>query len=201
RRPAYTVATCLEFGRILFRSSPHPPAALRRAPPSPASEGGLSGRASAAPSLACGGGSGWGLVSRGSPASFCGEEALGEAREKADPDRDRAVVEIVARVVQQAAALARAVADPQHRPRPRLQHVGEILAAERRRDIALDMPLAADLGRDVGGKVRFVGMVDRRRVAATVAQLRAGAVERGGAARDLAHAALDQILHLGAEAA
>src|SRR5438105_767982 len=75
---------------------------------------------------------GLGLVSRGSPASFCGEEALGEAREKADPDRDRAVVEIVARVVQQAAALARAVADPQHRPRPRLQHVGEILAAERR---------------------------------------------------------------------
>src|SRR5207253_5220289 len=105
------------------------------------------------------------------------------------------------RVVQQAAALARADAEPQHRPRPRLQHVREILAAERWRNVALDMPLAADLGCDVGGKAGFVGMVDRRRVAAAVAELGGSAVERGGAPRDLTHAALDQILHLGAEAA
>src|SRR5579884_524724 len=56
------------------------------------------------------------------------EKALGQAREEADAIRQGAVVEVVARVVQEAAALAGAVADPQHRPRPRPQHVGEVLA-------------------------------------------------------------------------
>src|SRR5579863_9842406 len=82
-------------------------------------------------------------------ASFRREKTLGEPGEKADPEGDRAVVEIVTRIVQQATALAWAVAEPHHRSRHGLQHVGEILAAERRRNVALDTLGAADLGRDV----------------------------------------------------
>src|ERR1051326_2736850 len=96
------------------------------------------------------------------------EETLGEPGEKADANGDRVVVEIVMRVMQRAAAFARAVAQPQHRAGHRLQHVGKIFAAERWRDIAVDLRLTADLGGDVGGEHRFGGMVDRRRIAAAV---------------------------------
>src|ERR1700674_4191031 len=94
------------------------------------------------------------------------EEAFGEAREEADADRQCAVVEVVAGVVQHAAAFAGAIADPQHRPRHLLPHVGEILAAERGCDVTVDLLLAADLGRDIGGEFGLGGMVDRRGVAA-----------------------------------
>src|SRR3954469_21777710 len=80
------------------------------------------------------------------------EIALGELSEEAGADREGAVVEVVAGVVQVAAVVARAVADPQHRAGPLAQHVGEILAAERRRDIAVDLAGAADLFRDLTGK-------------------------------------------------
>src|SRR3984893_9244227 len=96
------------------------------------------------------------------------EEAFGEAREEADSDRQCAVVEIIARVVQHAAAFAGAIADPQHRARHLLQHVGKILAAERWRDVAVDLLFAADLRRDIGGEFGLGGMVDRRGVAAAV---------------------------------
>src|SRR3954470_1228758 len=104
----------------------------------------------------------------GAAALFGFEEPFGEAREKADPERQGIIVEVVAGVVKPATALARAVADPQHRARHRLQHVGKILTAERRRYIAVDPVLTADLGRDIGRERRLVGVVDRRRVAAAV---------------------------------
>src|SRR5690348_8907952 len=66
---------------------------------------------------------------RGHPLVGAGKEAFGEADEDADAGRDRAVVEIVFRVVQKAAALARAVAEPQHRARTLVEEVREILAA------------------------------------------------------------------------
>src|SRR4051794_31615581 len=72
-----------------------------------------------------------------------GQKALGEASEEAGADRQRGVVEVVARVVQVAAALAGTVADPQHRARPFEQHVREILTAKRRRDVTVDAFLAA----------------------------------------------------------
>src|SRR5437667_11689394 len=43
-------------------SEPHPPAPAARAPPSPASEGGVSTPPPRTPSPACGGGLGWGLA-------------------------------------------------------------------------------------------------------------------------------------------
>src|SRR5260221_8333450 len=72
------------------------------------------------------------------------QEPFGEADEEADAGRDGAVVEIVFRVVQVAAAGALAVAEPQHGAGTGVEEIGEILAAERRADVAGDRRLAAD---------------------------------------------------------
>src|SRR5260370_15138360 len=129
------------------------------------------------------------------------QEALGETDEEADAGRDGAVVESVFGVVQVAAAGAVAVAEPQHGAGTRVEQIGEILAAERRADVAVDRPLAADLGGNVGGEGGLLGIVHRRRIIALVVDRRGGAERRRGAAHDLAEPALDEVAHLGPEGA
>jgi len=55
------------------------------------------------------------------------EKPFGEPGEKADADGEGVVVEIVTRIVQEAAVLARPVAEPQHRARASIQHERKIL--------------------------------------------------------------------------
>src|SRR5215471_11479359 len=66
------------------------------------------------------------LIGRAS-ASFPGELSLDDARPQGGPERDDLVVEVVARIVDLAAAFAAAVADIDEGPRHLLQHVGEVL--------------------------------------------------------------------------
>src|SRR5260221_14771642 len=73
------------------------------------------------------------------------QEALGQADEEANAGRDGGIVEIVFCVVQVAAAGALAVAEPQHGAGTGVEEIGEILAAKRRADVAVDRRLAADL--------------------------------------------------------
>src|SRR5260221_8488271 len=129
------------------------------------------------------------------------QEALGQADEESDAGGDGAVVEMVFWVGRVAAAGALAVAEPQHGAGTGVEEIGEILAAERRADVAVDRRLAADLGGDFGGEGGFLWIVHRRRIVALVVDDGRRAERRRGAARDLAEPALDQAAHLGAEGA
>src|SRR5262249_7580564 len=123
------------------------------------------------------------------------QKSLPQPREEARPDRERVVVEVVVRVVEEAAAFGGAVAEPEHGARARVQHEGEILGPPGRRIAPRYIVGAADLGRHVGGEGGFGGVVYGRRIAAAIVERGGRAMGGGDAAGDLAEPALEQILH------
>src|SRR3954470_10381843 len=103
--------------------------------------------------------------------------------------------------MQEAAARAAALPEPDIRPGTRLQHVGEVLAAHRRVDVGNDVASAEDALAYAGGEFGLALAVDGRRIAAGVLNRRRTAERLGHLADDLADAPLGEIPRLRLEAA
>ena len=128
------------------------------------------------------------------------QPVFGQPHERAGPDGQQLVVEVVAGVVDQAraravarfAVVAVAVADEAVAARHRFQHEGEILG---RHDGRLRQHLlpARDLGQHVAHERRLGLVVDRRRIVPREDEIALRAEHAGHMLRDLSHAALDQV--------
>lgn len=90
------------------------------------------------------------------------KKPLHQPRQKAGADRKGGIVEVVTRIVQKAAILSGAVAEPQHGSPAGVEHEREIFATHRRCDIADDVVGAADLCRDIGSEFSLGRMIDGR---------------------------------------
>ena len=103
--------------------------------------------------------------------------------------------------MQQAAARARAIADPAVGPRTGLQHVGEVFGAHGGGEVGID-PIGADNGRHGGGGGgRFGGAVDGGGIAGNQPQFGLGAMGRRHARAQALQAPMDGLPHLIAEIA
>ena len=96
------------------------------------------------------------------------QRAFDQADPVGDAERNRRVVEIVARIVERIRAGAPglvAIAQPDVAARLLAQHVGEILRAHRWRNVRAHIVAAYRARRGALTERRFGGMVDRRRIA------------------------------------
>jgi len=102
----------------------------------------------------------------------------------------RGVVEVISGVVHLGAV---AVADEDERPRAGLEHEGKILGAHDRKGVRFDMGVACDFAGDGGGKVGLGGMIDCRRIAASVFNPRCRSGRRSKTGGDLVDSLLDGV--------
>src|SRR5258708_9854450 len=101
---------------------------------------------------------------RGLRQGLAGELLLDQGHPIGGADRQDLVVEVVARIVDHAAAFAVAIADPDVAARLLEQHPGEILAAHGGRRVAVDVVEADQGGGRAGGGLRLLHPVDPRPV-------------------------------------
>src|SRR5690349_18864390 len=108
-------------------------------------------------------------------------------------ERNHLVVEIVIRVVQQASPRRTALAEEHIGARPRLKHVGEVLASHGGFVIRDDVLVAEDLATDLGGEGGLARTVHGRGIAALVRDFGAAAQCLGGLGDDFPHATFGKV--------
>src|ERR1700676_3176711 len=90
------------------------------------------------------------------------EAPLDQPDKQRGAERQSRIVEIIARIVHFAAALAVAVADLDVGAGNALEHVGEILRRHDEPGLAVDVVVADQFGRGVGDEAGLVAVVDER---------------------------------------
>ena len=129
-----------------------------------------------------------------------GHAMLDEARMQRSAERQYVVIEIVSRVVQEAASFA-TLTQAQVGARLDLQHEGKIFGPHAGVHLAVDMLMANELLRHFGGKTCFGGCIDGGGIDAFVVHMDRSAQTQGDARTDFVQPLLHQVLHLRAEAA
>ena len=96
---------------------------------------------------------------------------------------------------------ARAGAQEQIGPRPRFQHIGEILGPHFTVRTVIDPLCASDFAGHKGGKLGFRRVIDGRRIADLIIDAHLDPIGRRMAFDDLVEPALHHLAHLGREGA
>ena len=117
-----------------------------------------------------------------------------QARPVARTDRKNAVVEVVARIVQEAAGFGRARTDPDIATGHPVRQEREIVGAHGGLVLGIDVVGADDRARHLRTDGDAAGIVVQRRVTALIFDFGRGAVHGGGRLRNLANSRFDQVL-------